>query len=190
MPKIVEDEKVYNAAMQLVVERGYAGATTKQIADAANISEVTLFRKYGNKAKLVRKAIMALAERVDFVSAACYTGDITADLLRVVRAYQVSAEKYGQFFYLMLTEIPRYPELAEILDEPFTMIAHIGQLLARYQAEGVLKPEYPMHAVAGLLGPLISVNVIRAASPAAPLPPLDLADHVARYLNGRAVGKR
>ncbi len=185
MPKIVNDEQVYNAAMQMVVERGYAGATAKQIAEAAGISEVTLFRKYSSKAELVKQAIMVLTEKVDLQTAAYYSGDVTADLLRVVQAYQAAAEKYGQFFYLILSEIPRYPELAEMLDTPFTMMEHVGQLLARYQAEGVLMEEPPMHGVAGLLGPLISINVIRAASPAAPLPPLDLSAHVARYLNGR-----
>lgn len=185
MPKIVEDEKVFNATMQMVVERGYAGATTRQIADAAAISEVTLFRKYGSKAELVKQALAALTEKVDLETAAHYTGDVTADLLRVVQAYQAAAEKYGQFFYLMLSEVPRYPELVEMLDVPFTMMSHVGELLARYQAEGVLQEEHPMHGVAGLLGPLISVNVIRAASPTAPLPPLDLSAHVAGYLHGR-----
>ena len=52
MPKVVEDEKIYSAAMQTVIERGYSGATTKQIAGAADISEVTLFRKYGSKAEI------------------------------------------------------------------------------------------------------------------------------------------
>ncbi len=185
MPKIVKDEAVFRAAIQTVVERGYTGATTKQIAEAADVSEVTLFRKYGSKAALVQQAIAMLTDAIDFTTAAEYTGDVTADLLRVVQAYQAAAEKYGQFFYLMLSEIPRYPELTEILDEPFTMIAHIGQLIARYQAEGILKPEHPMHAVAGLLGPIITVNVIRAAAPNAPLPPLDLSAHVAGYLHGR-----
>ena len=36
MPKIIEDEKIYQAVMQVVGERGYAGATTKQMADAAD----------------------------------------------------------------------------------------------------------------------------------------------------------
>jgi len=185
MPKIVEDEQVYIAAIQMVMERGYAGATTKLIADAADISEVTLFRKFGSKAELVKQAIAMLTEKVDLQSAARYSGDVTADLLCVVQAYQASAEKYGQFFYLMLSEIPRFAELAEMLVAPFTMMEYVGQLLARYQAEGVLKEEHPMHAVAGLLGPLISINVIRAAAPAGPLPPLDLTEHVAGYLNGR-----
>ena len=56
MPKIIEDENVYRAAVQVVIKRGYSGATTKQIAEAAGISEVTLFRKYGNKAQLIAQS--------------------------------------------------------------------------------------------------------------------------------------
>ena len=43
MPKIVENSKIYLAVIQVVSERGYSGATTKQMADAANVSEMTLF---------------------------------------------------------------------------------------------------------------------------------------------------
>lgn len=185
MPKIIEDEKVYRATMQLVIERGYAGATTKQIAEAAAISEVTLFRKYGSKARLVKEAIALVMQEANFESAAQYTGDVSVDLLRVVQTYQGSAEKGGRFFYVMLSEIPRYSELHNLLELPFMMIETFGQLLARYQAEGVLRPEHPFHAVSALLGPLISTNMIRGANPDWPLPTLDLPNHVACFLNGR-----
>ena len=46
MPKVIKDEKIYGAVMQVVSERGYASATTKQMAELAEVSEVTLFRKY------------------------------------------------------------------------------------------------------------------------------------------------
>ena len=186
MPKIVADEQIYNAALQSVIERGYAGATTKQIAKAADISEITLFRKYGNKAELIRQAITAMAEQIDFESATQYTGDLEADLLRVVEIYQGSAEKNGQFIYAILLEIPRYPELAEVIGTPMEMFNNIGQLLARYQEEGVLKQEHPMHALVGLLGPLIATNLIRNATKDMPFPPPDLVNHVAFFLNGHS----
>ena len=187
MPKIIEDEKIYRTAMQMVAERGYAGATTKQIAEAADISEVTLFRKYGNKAQLVKRAIAAMVEQMDFASATCYTGNVSVDLLRVVQTYQDSAEKRGQFIYAMLSEIPRYPELADLLDAPLSMVNSVGQLLARYQAEGVLKQEHPLHAAAGLMGPLFVTNMIRGAKANVPLPRLDLPNHVAHFLSGRCL---
>ena len=185
MPKIIEDEKVYYAAMQTIIERGYAGATTKQIAEAADISEVTLFRKYGNKAQLVKKTIAAIAEMIDFGSAVRYTGNVFADLLSIVQRYQGTAEKNGQFFYTMLLEIPRYPELIDMLDPPLNMFNTLGQLLARYQADGVLKPEHPLHAVASLIGPLAITNMIRGTKTDVPFPTLDLPNHVTHFLNGR-----
>ena len=65
MPKIIDDEKVYQAALQVVIERGYARAKTKQIADAAGISEVTLFRKYENKAELIKQIFDAVMLATD-----------------------------------------------------------------------------------------------------------------------------
>ena len=49
----------------------------------------------------------------------------------------------------------------------------------------VLVFEHPLHAVAALPGPLNSATMIRAASLEGALPPTDLQNHVALYLNGR-----
>lgn len=185
MPKIVSDEAVFRATMQTVTERGYAGATTKQIAKAANVSEVTLFRKYESKAELVRQAITTLTDAVDFTTAAEYTGDVTADLLRVVQAYQTVAEENGQFMFVLFTEIPRHPELAHLVGRPLGMMNSIGRLLARYQADGALRPEHPLHAVAALLGPVMVLNLMREVRPDMAPPPLDLAAHVEGFVNGR-----
>ncbi|WP_420642453.1 TetR/AcrR family transcriptional regulator [Candidatus Leptofilum sp.] len=189
MPKIVEEEKIYRAAIMTVTERGYGRATTKQIAEVAEISEVTLFRKYGNKAQLVKQAIVSMVKQIDFASATAYTGDAEADMLRIAQMYQDSADKHGQFFYIMLSEIPRHPELGELMGAPLHMINSVSNLLLRYQQEGILEKEDPYHAVAGLLGPLIATNMIRNASVLASLPPIDLPKHIAHFLNGRLQSK-
>lgn len=187
MPKIIDDEKVYRAAMQAVIERGYAGATTKQIAEAAGISEVTLFRKYESKVKLVKQAIIATAVRMDFTTASDHTGDVAADLQRVVQAYQDLSVQHGQFTTTLMGEIARHPELSNLLDAPLQLMEGVATLLARYQAEGVLQPELPLQAVAALLGPLMITNMIRQANATISLPPVDAARHVELFLNGRRV---
>jgi AcrR family transcriptional regulator len=45
------------AASQLFSEKGYAGTTTRAIAELAEVNEVTLFRHFGTKEKLAQ-AIM------------------------------------------------------------------------------------------------------------------------------------
>ena len=189
MPKIVDDRVIFQAVMQVVAERGYAGATTRQMADAARVSEVTLFRKYGNKAGLVKQAIATLVERSDFASAARYTGDLRADLLRVVRAYQESAAQYGFFFAALFSEVSRQPELVDALDQPLEIFRAIGELVVRYQAEGGLLSEHPAHAVAALLGPMMYAALMHGALPDTQLPPMDLSIHVTRFLQGRQASR-
>jgi AcrR family transcriptional regulator len=47
------------AARELFAERGYAGATTKQISDRAEVGEVLLFRHFGSKSGLFDEAVLA-----------------------------------------------------------------------------------------------------------------------------------
>ena len=185
MPKIIEDEVVYQAVMQVVLERGYAGATTRQMANAAGISEVTLFRKYENKLQLVKQAMESIIAQTDFKAATQYTGNVFADLLRVVQAYQESAVKHGQFIFILLSELPRYPDLSDLLNTPLGIFAGISQLIAFYQAEGVLRQEHPMHALAALLGPLIYASMMQSGLLTVDIPPLDLERHIAHFLAGR-----
>ena len=187
MPKIIDNQQVYQAVIQTIVERGYAGATTKLLAEAANVSEVSLFRKYGSKIQLVKKAIASIIDQSDFEGAAIYSGDLQADLLRVVEAYRDSAVKHGQFFAILLSEIPRYPEMMDMIDGPFSIFRNLGQLLARYQAEGILRQEHPLHALAALLGPMIYIAMMRNAKYKDTIPDLDLISHVKLYINGRSL---
>lgn len=189
MPKILEDEQIYRSVMQIVSERGYTGATTRQMADAADVSEVTLFRKYGSKQQLVRQAIASIVKQTDFASAAQYTGDINADLARVVQAYQAAAVKHGYFFAALFSEIARHPELVDTFDQPLNIFLAIGELIARYQNEGLLQKEHPLHTVAVLLGPMMYTAIIRNSLPNR-LPPLDLENHVRRFLDGHRAGKQ
>ncbi len=187
MPKIIANEEIFQAVLQVVSECGYARATTKQMAEAANVSEVTLFRKFDSKRQLIKQAVTSIITQTDFDTATQYSGDVSVDLLRVVQAYQDSAVKHGQFIFIMLSELPRYPELRDLLSSPFNIFASISKLIVRYQSEGVIRPEHPMHAIAALLGPLIYVSMTQKALAETSIPPLDLENHVANFLEGRRV---
>lgn len=51
--------RMLTAARELFAERGYAGATTKQISDRAGVGEVLLFRHFGSKSGLFDEAVLA-----------------------------------------------------------------------------------------------------------------------------------
>lgn len=50
-------ERIIEAALQLISEKGYTAATTKAIAELAGVNEVTLFRHFGNKRGLLKAII-------------------------------------------------------------------------------------------------------------------------------------
>ena len=190
MPKIVEDEQIYRAVIQVVSERGYVGATTKQMADAADVSEVTLFRKYGSKQQLVKQAVSFIVTQTNFASSVQYTGNVHTDLLRVVQAYQDTAVKNGLFIFALFADLARHPELIHSMKEPFNIFQAIGALIGRYQSEGVLKPEHPLHSVAKLFAPLVYISTIRNSKLDDTLPDLDLSGHVTSYLEGHCISRR
>lgn len=185
MPKVIEDMQIFQAVMETIAERGYAGATTRQIAETASVSEVTLFRKFGSKAELVKRTISALVEQTEFESATQYSGDIHADLLRVVMAYREGVIRNEHFFFVLFAELSRTPELADSFSQPLGLFQSIGKLLSLYQADGVIKTENPLHSVASLLGPLIYFSMIARSAGDNTMPPMDLENHVQNFLKGR-----
>jgi AcrR family transcriptional regulator len=50
-------DQLLDAAARLYAETGYRGATTRRIATAAGVNEITLFRHFGSKEALIHEAI-------------------------------------------------------------------------------------------------------------------------------------
>lgn len=184
MPKIIKDDDIYQAVINVIIQRGYNGATTKEIAQAAGVSEMTLFRKYESKAQLVLQAFTNLQKRIDIQAAVQYSGDVVADLSRVVDLYIGLANRYGSFIVILLSEFPRHPELAGLIDKPWAMAKAVESLIERYQESGVLRVEPPMRAVIDLIGPIIYAVMLQEAVPTLVLPPLTAHNDVARFLEG------
>jgi AcrR family transcriptional regulator len=49
--------EIINAACQVFAKLGFRGSTTRRIADAAGVNEVTIFRQFGSKEALIREAM-------------------------------------------------------------------------------------------------------------------------------------
>ena len=54
---------ILNAAVQVFSQHGFRGSTTRRIADAAAVNEVTIFRYFGSKEALLQEAIMSSEEQ-------------------------------------------------------------------------------------------------------------------------------
>lgn len=57
MNKVDRRLQILESAMEVFVDKGYNGATTQEIARAANISEVTLFRYFSSKKEIFQEGV-------------------------------------------------------------------------------------------------------------------------------------
>lgn len=52
------EQRILEAALKIFASEGYTGATTRRIAEEANVAEVTLFRKFQSKENLLREVLI------------------------------------------------------------------------------------------------------------------------------------
>ncbi|HEX7021864.1 MAG TPA: helix-turn-helix domain-containing protein [Trueperaceae bacterium] len=185
MSTTTTDHQILKAALETMIEYGYAGATTKRIAKAAGVNEVTLFRKFGSKAQLVLAALQQEFERFREAGVR-YTGDLEADLLRVVSVYGELVLRLGRMIPVLAAELPRRPELRAGLEFPAQIVAAVSELLSRYQAKGALHEEPPMQATLALLAPLLVRGMAANLSLLPSLPRIEPHDYVHHFLRGRS----
>ena len=180
----VDDDRILDAAIAVVIARGYSGATTREIAARAGINEVTLFRRFESKARLIQAAIHRdIAHTTAALQAP--TGDLEADLLAVLERYCATYSAHGALPLVIILEVTRNPEFADLIKEPAAAQQGLRELVASYQADGLLIDEPPELAVNALLGPLLAhaVDTQLGIATSAPPTPRTLLEG---FLRGRA----
>lgn len=184
MPKVIDETKIFSAALEILIEHGYEGATTQKIAEVAEVNEVTLFRKYGSKAGLFEKVITHQLSDTP-LNKLTYTGNLEADLLAILEAYIETNELHGNIIPLLLIEMPRYPDLQGSFNTPLKNLQRIAKIIQKYQAQGQLKEESPLASLTALIGPILVTQMLRHTDLNIPIPAMDSQAHVDAFLNGR-----
>jgi AcrR family transcriptional regulator len=181
--ELVTDERMFDAALTVLAQRGYAGATTRRIAESAGVNEATLFRRFGDKRQLILAAIHADLARLARVGLT-FSGDLEADLIRVVEYYSDLYQHRDGLVGVLLLEGARNPDVAALIKEPLASLSRLGEVFARYQHEGLMAPEPAEFAVQALLAPLLLTAVLRRVSSSEVAFP-DPRTVVQRFLKGR-----
>ena len=179
MPAAINEQIIFNAALKVMTERGYTGATTKLIAQEAGIGEVTLFRRFGNKETLILEAMKQEASKLEG-SEKLYSGKLEADLTKIMTAYQLLLRARAALLLTFYTEVTRHPELATALEQPKHTIGKMLEMLGRYQEEGKLIPKDPMHQLSELFGPVMMLTLFETVYQGKA--PLDVKLHVRSFI--------
>ena len=107
-------QRLLDAAFHVCSERGLHGATTREIADVAHVNEVTLFRHFGSKEKLIaalfQRAVVAQVE--SFSETEPDANDLQRDLTRYARRYDELLMANEALIRTLIGEARRHPEEA------------------------------------------------------------------------------
>ena len=121
--------KIIDATMTIIVEKGYSGTTTKNIAKLAGVNECTIFRKFDGKKEIILAA-MSLPKwnpipEEDLVSfSRTYMTKVTPQMVKISIGLR-SAELEG----IALPGIMKIPEVfKKVLKQYFTEMIEKGKL--------------------------------------------------------------
>ena len=140
---ISSDDKLLQAAIDLISRKGYNGVTTQEIASAAGLSEKTLFRKFGSKRNLLEMAFERYhyGQEMTKLFAEKLTGELTADLILISRTYHDLMIRNRKLITISVKESDHLPGLREmtskhpkqfldVLTKYFTIMTEKGKLVA------------------------------------------------------------
>jgi len=108
-------QRIMEAAFSLFAEAGYRGTTTRAIAAAAGVNEVTLFRHFGSKKGLFMACMEAFnAEGFTGTFRDHLTGDYRADLLTLARLQEQDMAEGFEIMRMLLCDSAEVPEIREV----------------------------------------------------------------------------
>jgi TetR/AcrR family transcriptional regulator, mexJK operon transcriptional repressor len=125
-------DKLLLAAIELMADKGYDSTSTKEIAAAAGVNEVTLFRHFGTKQKLLEAAFHRFhyADEMTKLFSEGLTYELHDDLLAISRAYHRIMNRNRRLIHIALKGGGNLPET--IREEARRHPGQLKQLLTRY----------------------------------------------------------
>ena len=136
-------EVLLESALQLISEKGYLGATTREIAEKAGVSEITLFRHFGSKERLFEQLLKqyTFLPRLKELIPRLIGLSLEEALFEVgITFFDTLKERQG-LVKIMLSEINIYPEKIRQIYTRFIeeLVDTLGEFFHELQIEGTIR---------------------------------------------------
>jgi len=160
MKKKATKQRLLESMLQLVSQKGYLGATTREISQRAGVTELTLFRHFGTKEKLFEELLSSYAflpRLKELMPELASLGYEEALSLIAVR-FLLTLKERKSMMKILLSEIHIYPEKVKkmyrsYVNEVLTTLAHY---FVSIQEKGLLRNVSPEIAARTFLGMLVN----------------------------------
>jgi AcrR family transcriptional regulator len=147
-------ELLLDAALKVYAEHGTRGATTRRIAQAAGVNEVTLFRVFGSKDALLREALATSPRALEFIDTRLPDTPIDpeAELTEFCRQHHQALHESRSIIRKCMGEFEEHPETTRTACQLPVMIAEALQTyLTRLRAAGLASGKWNARAASAML---------------------------------------
>lgn len=157
---------IFDAAVAVFSEKGFARATMEEIAKRAGIAKGTLYNNYRSKKELFLSLIEEGIERLESAVGreVARREDIPGKLEALIGAQLSFFEEYRDYCKLLLSEVwglgTRWEEQVERLRSGYIRI--IRDLIEKGQAEGVIRKNLEVDAAATAVFGAVAVAALNA----------------------------
>jgi AcrR family transcriptional regulator len=153
-------DKIQEASLKLFSQKGFLGATTREIAREAGVAEVTLFRHFPSKEALFEEVI----RRYSFLPAlkgilpGLERAGYEEAILEIARRFLERLEERKDLIRIMLAERYHYPSQVKGIFRGFLgeMIRMLADYFRQLQARGILRDFDPDVGAKAFLGSLFA----------------------------------
>lgn len=152
-----KQQRIVEAAIEIFAEKGYAAASTSEIAQKAGVAEGTIFRHYKTKKDLLLSIVAPVMTRLigplilrDFAKMLDQPYDTYEDFLRALfRNRYIFAKDNMSIIKIFLQEVPFHDELKENLKTIFEdiIITRFCRIVDGYKGKGQLSNDLPTPAI-------------------------------------------
>ena len=186
-------EKILRAAVTVFSEVGFRGATTRRIAQEAGVNEITLFRHFGSKDKLLHEAISRQDLAPQWPALPEVPKRPRAELLAWAREHYDHMTQMRSLMCTCMAEMSEHPEIIPDSTPSRKAVEQLQQYLRKLRSGGFTSVTFDVDIVAPMfLGALFSDTLGRVFTPAsyAKSPEKTLEGYVDFLLRGIGVEKQ
>ena len=154
--------RILQAASDLFLEKGYAAATTRTIAERAGVNEVTLFRHFGSKENLAKEIMdrfggMAISADLDKK----LSGNLMQDLTMIGHIMIKVMTERQDAMRMAICESGTFPELREVVAEnPRQLRKMLARYFQRQMDAGLIKAGHTELMGQAFLGMFFSLSFL------------------------------
>jgi len=106
-------DEILSAAAGVFAQHGFRGSTTRRIADAAGVNEITIFRHFGSKEALIREAMQHLTQSAGLRSLPDIPVDPERELTEWSESFMQHLRLRNSIIRKTMSEIEERPDMSE-----------------------------------------------------------------------------